>query len=366
MRAHPVQPADAASSGSEESSRLPDRQRPTADGFAWLASPLVFWGLAAVASLQFAIAYVRTLPPEFPFEQYAFAHVEYPYRRRVLMQWVLRAAMHFGERLTYRSQHSRFTPVEICNIAVTAIAMLAAIAIASRWIQRIAGTDNPLRWLSLLVLWICNYHFLLVPEIRAQLPYDVPSVALFGLGCYAVYTRNRLLYYPTLIVASINRESALFLPFVFLLFQMGEAGSLAQAIRRTKPALWAETLLQLGIWAAIFEWCIWLTGGPGPPLHLLVRNLHLIAHPAHWPTYASILGFLWIPYVLSFRQIGDPRLQRIAWLALPWAGVMVVFADPLEIRTNSEWAVYMAVCMAAMARGWIVKRGEISAAMQRT
>lgn len=83
----------------------------------------------------------------------------------------------------------------------------------------------------------------------------------------------------------------------------------------------------------------------------------MIVKPVHWPTYVSVFGFLWIPYVVYFRRIRDVRLQRIAWLAVPWAVVMLVFADPLEIRTHSEWSVYIAVCIACIARSsWVLAR----------
>ena len=333
---------------------------------SWLQRPLVFWAVAVTASVQFAITYVNTLLPEFDFDRYAYAGVEYPYRRRVLMQWVLRAALRLGDRLTYTSHHSKWGPIAVCSLAIATVSTLASVAVASQWIRHIAGARSPLRWFALLVVWVCNYHFLLIPEIRFQLPYDLPSMAFFGLGCYAAYTRNRVLYYATLIVGTVNRESTLFLPFVFLLSNIEDASPMPGALRRVKPALWAETLLQLGLWAIVVGWCIRVSGGSGPGPQLLAANVRMIVKPVHWPTYASILGFLWIPYVALFRRIADVRLQRIAWLAPPWAVVMLVFADPLEIRTHSEWAVYMAVCIACIARNTLAGASPMPARSAQT
>lgn len=313
--------------------------------------PAAFWAIALAASVQFAIVYVRTVALEFPFDRYAYADVEYPYRRRVLMQWVLRAALHFRRYLTYTSRNSSWGPVEICCVAVAVISLLACIAIARRWIRLLAGGRSGLEWLSLLVIWICNYHFLLA-EIRFQLPYDLPSMAFFGLGCYAAYTRNRPLYYVALLVGTVNRESTLFLPLVFLLFSTSEAAPLLQTLRRIPLRLYAETLLQFALWAAIYLWCVRSTGGSRHLPSLLGVNARMILKPVHWTTYASIFGFLWIPYVAYFRRIGDARLQRLAWLAPLWAIIMFVFADPLEIRTHSEWAVYLVVCLACIARSF--------------
>jgi len=318
---------------------------------SWMERPVVFWVVALAASVQFAIVYVRTVALEFPFDRYAYADVEYPYRRRVLMQWVLRAALHFRSYLTYSSRNSSWGPVEICCVLVAVVSLLATIAIARRWIQLLAGGRSGLEWLSLLVIWICNYHFLLA-EIRFQLPYDLPSMAFFGLGCYAAYTRNRLLYYAALLVGTVNRESTLFLPLVFLLFSTSEAAPLLQTLRRIPLGLYAETLLQFALWAAIYLWCVRSTGGSRDLPSLLAVNARMILKPVHWTTYASIFGFLWIPYVAYFRRIGDARLQRLAWLAPLWAIIMFVFADPLEIRTHSEWAVYLVVCLACIARSF--------------
>lgn len=300
---------------------------------------------------------MRTVALEFPFDRYAYADVEYPYRRRVLMQWVLRAALHFRSQLTYTSRNSSWGAVEICCAAIAVLSLLATIAIARRWIRLLTGGHRGLEWMALLVIWICNYHFLL-SEIRFQLPCDLPSMAFFGLGCYAAYTRNRPLYYAALIVGTVNRESTLFLPLVFLLFSTADRTSLPASLRRIRPAIYAEVLLQLALWAGLYTWCVQSTGGTRHLPSLLGVNARMILKPVHWSTFASIFGFLWIPYAAYFRRIGDPRLERVAWLAPLWAVVMFVFADPLEIRTHSEWAVYLVVCLASIAHSLLDPLGS--------
>jgi hypothetical protein len=320
---------------------------------------VTFWVLSAAMSVQFALTYIGTLTPAFSYSDYAKAAVGYPFRRRVLMEWIYQFVLSHGEHIHYNSSNSHLGLLPIFGTVFTAAAMMLAIAAAKRWIELVVGSNSIWAWCALLVVWMANYHFLLVSEIRVQTPYDVLSMAMFGLACYMAYVQNRWLYYPVFILASLNRESTLFLPLVFLVCGMTGEGSILQAIKKVRLAQWVETAIQLGVWAAILRWCILTTGGMEPQQSLLAQNFHMLSNPLHWSTYASVFGFLWIPYMLWFVRIGDVKLRRIAWLALPWAIVMLKYADPLEIRTNSEWIVYVAVCLAAIAKHSFVQRTGI-------
>jgi hypothetical protein len=313
-------------------------------------APWLYWFLAAVSSLQFAITYVVT-QKGFKFVDFAMGQVTYPFRRRIFMAYVYRGFLRLGLHVHFKT--SSLGANEIFSIVVNAAMLLLAIAVARFWIREMIGQDSPWEWMSLLVIWVTNYHFLLTPEMHWQTPYDVPSMAFFGLASYAAFTRNRWLFYPVFLIATTNRESTIFLPMVFFLFGLGSAGSLWQALKSTRVALVLETLAQFLLWYVVNQTCIYVSGGPEPSLSLYRINFHLLINPTHWPTYFSLFGFLWIPYALFFDRIGNQRMKRIAWLAIPWAMVMFKLSDPLEIRVNSEWVVYGVVCLSLISKNSI-------------
>jgi hypothetical protein len=306
----------------------------------------LFWVVAAFASAQFALSYANTMAPAFTLTEFSTGAIPYPYRRRILMKFVYRLGVHFSNHLGFTSARATVTPEMTIGVVLAFCACILMILSARLFIQKLLGKDSLFAWFALLTIYIANYNHLLVHELRFSTPYDLPSAALFGLACYAAFTRNRWLYYPVFILATFNRESTLFLPLVFFIFGLREDSDLREAVRRLSLWTYIELAIQLIAWQAIITFCERSTGGTEPTHSIIVYNLHLLANPAHWPTYASVFGFLWLPYLLFFNRIASIRLQRIIWLAPIWAAVMLKYADPLEIRTNSEWTIYITVCIA--------------------
>lgn len=297
-----------------------------------------------------------TVTPAFPLRAFTHAAVDFPFRRRMLLQWFYRAGLEFGDHLKFFSAHTTIGPDTLVTLLLAFASTMLLILSAKLFISRILGPDSPFVWFSLLTLYITNYHQLLVHEMRFMAPYDVPSAALFGLACYAAFSRNRWLYYPVFLIATFNRESTVFLPLVFLIFGLRKDLPLPEALRRFKPAAYLEVVLQLVAWRAILTFEEHITGGVVHQDSLVIRNLHMLANPFHWSTYVSIFGFLWIPFLIFFNRISDIGLRRCALLAPLWAAVMVRYADMLEIRTNSEWTVYLTVSLALIAdASWKVK-----------
>ena len=321
---------------------------------------ILFWAIAAVASLHFALAFSLTLPRLWDLPTFAYANIAYPYRRRILIRGLYRLVLHFTQSPTVPLGHGAVTTVALLNIVLAFSSVMLAVLAARLLIAQILGRQSPFRWLSLLVVYCCSYHFLLIPENRVQFPYDLPSMAFFGLATYAAFTRNRWLYYPIFLLATFNRESTLFLPLIFLIFALREDLPLPRALRSLPLRLYAETAVQLLAWVFILHLCESLTGGPTTlPTHLR-QNLHLLTNPIHWPTFLSLFGFLWIPYLLFFRRIRSPRLERCVLLAPLWAAAMFLYADILEIRVNSEAIVYITVCIALILSNTIQQRPPLT------
>jgi hypothetical protein len=312
------------------------------------SSSLLFWFVAVAASLEYAFAYGRnmSIKAQIPLAMFAEGQLPYPFRRRLFMRWVYHIFLYFMHGKPHSFKGGFITSVSFAMIIVSFLSIVLAILAARLMIFRALGRRSPFGWAALLVVLMCSYHFLLVNENVVQFPYDMPSVAFFGLCTYAAFARNRWLYYSIFVIGSFNRESTLFLPPLFFILGLSPDMPLLKALRSARIAHYLELAAQLALWKLILMLCDRFSGGPGQLEDSVATNLHLLHGLYHWPMFLSLFGFTWIAYVLYFDRIGNVGLQRCALLAPLWAVAMFLHADFLEIRVNSEWIVYMTVCIA--------------------
>jgi hypothetical protein len=311
-------------------------------------SELFFWGIAAAVSAHFSLAYTWLLTRAFDYRDYSYGQVDYPYRTRRLMsfvfRWVLTAAqrMHFNPR-----PGAYFDLFGETTLLVVMISMLVAIWATRNSIQVLLGKNTAWVWAAFLVPYMAYFHFLLIAEIRVQTPYDVPSMAFYALALYAILARRRAMFYLIFVVATVNRETTLFLPFFFLIRQLDDDRPLVEGLRNVGWPRLGELAAQLAIWGAIHTWA---ESSVAKGNHLwrssMHQNFHFLLNPLHWPTMASVFGFLWIPYLVFFREIPNAYLRRCSILFAPWFVMMVLYGDLLEIRIHSEWISYLAICLA--------------------
>lgn len=318
----------------------------------------LFWLIATTASFLLAECYGTILPIPFKLQQFAYAQVESPYRRRVLVEWVYRAVLHLTHGRGYTGGHSHIRVEAMTDMAIAFVSLLVTVAVARKLVARFLGADSPMRWLSLLVLYMAAVHQFINPIIRVQFPYDLPGMAFFGAGTYAALTRNRWLFYPVLILGTMNRETCMFLPPVLFLCMLREDVPLIQAMRQAPWWRYMELVAGMGAWWAVVRFCEFLTGGHGSGMQVNLRsNLRMMLFPLHWPLLAAVFGYLWIPCVLHWCRIRNVALRRIALLLPLWYAVMFVVGDVVEIRIHSEWIVYVTLCVAMVADRSLVFRG---------
>lgn len=312
---------------------------------------LLFWGLTAMVSAHFSLAYVFLLGRAFNYQKYVYGQVVYPFRIRRLMAWVFHLVQFMARRLHYSpAAGSRLDLLGWTSLLVTMGSMAVAIWATRQSILALLGKNTAWRWMAFLVPYMAYFHFLLTAEVRVQTPYDLPSMAFYSLALWAILARRRAMFYGILIAASFNRETSLFLPFLFFLSQIRGEGPLPKALETIGIRPVAELVAQLAIWEGIHAWLKASLGGDSLLWkHDLPQNLHFLIDPLHWPTLASVFGFLWIPYLLFFREIPNVFLRRCAALLAPWFALMLLFGDLLEIRIQSEWMSYIAICLALVA-----------------
>jgi len=310
----------------------------------------LFWGLSATVSSHFATAYTLLLARGFDYERYAYGQVDYPARTRVLMSFVFRWVILAAQRIHYSPQAgARIDLLGGTTLFAVMVSMMTTIWATRKSIQVLLGEETPWLWVAFLVPYMAYFHFILIAEIRVQTPYDLPSVAFYALALYSILAQRRALFYVVLAAGTANRETTIFLPFLFLFQQLYDDRRPVEAPASFKWPQIGELAAQLALWSAVHIWAAsTVAGGEHLWQHHLRQNIHFIFDPLHWPTMASVFGFLWIPYLIFFKEIPSVYMRRCGVLLVPWFVLMVLFGDLLEIRIHSEWIPYFAVCMALL------------------
>jgi hypothetical protein len=320
---------------------------------------LVFFALALLLSVHFSMSYARALPPAFPsLYNFAYGPIDVAYRPRVLMRWLSRFGYYLSHDQRPSFAHGAMSAQEVEIFLVALVALMGVIYLTRASIRLLTESDSKVEWLALLVVPMCNYQYLLTPQIRAQFVYDVPCVAVFAIGIYAILSNQRWLYYLIFIVGTFNRETTLFLPPLFIILALDQSVPLLEALKRMSVWRYVEAVLQIGLWAGIVHWCNVTTDAVLGPTWAVPENTHFMLSPIHWPTLLSVYGFLWIPYVLWFRRIAHVNLERVALVFPFWFAAMYWKADFLEIRVEAEWIPYLTICLALIARNMLLVRDD--------
>lgn len=275
------------------------------------------------------------------------------------MAWVYRAYLHLhgDQPLNLGKLHVTVEQQIIFLIGlVGAILTVASI----RWmIGHLLGPGSPYRWVSLASIYMLSTHELLVTDIRTQFPYDLMTAVFFGTGMFAALLRKRWLYYLMFLVGTLNRETTMFLPLVFLMAAIPVDRPLKEAWKSVRPAVVIEVLLQLAVWKGIVSFCERITGGHGTGMEIHWKsNLFMLANPRHLPLFLSVFGFLWVPVLIYQKRISHPTLRRCLLLLLGWFLVMFYVGDFLEIRLMNEWVPFMTVCLALILKNSIRLVGQ--------
>jgi len=327
---------------------------------------LLFWMLCVAGCFQFTQGFSIAVSqvPAFTLQDFAYGHVESPYRRRIFMEWVYRAFLHLRGTQVFHLGKRTLTPEQQVLFLIGFVASILMVVVTWMLIRHLLGRQTPWQWISLAAIYMLDTQLLLSFDVRTQFPYDLTTPVFFGTGLYALISRKRWLYYAAFLVGTLNRETTMFLPLLFVVCSLPEEFSLRQAWRQIRPLVLVEAAAQLVVWQLLVMWCEQMTGGHGTGIVISWRNnLRIVSNPTHWPLFASTFGFLWIALLLFHDRVSDTRLRRCAYLLPLWVAVMFYTGDPLEIRLYNEWIPYMTVCLALILSNslLIVRRGNAAA-----
>ncbi|MHB1506355.1 MAG: hypothetical protein ACYCO5_08560 [Acidobacteriaceae bacterium] len=308
------------------------------------------------ATIQLVWAYHSRVPPYLHLDRYENGLEVTPCQTRVLMMWLLRWAHHNAFLIRLADLVSTFTPIYRSHITpetfVLAITDMIGVVLAGWVATRIYDAASKRRLLTAyiypLVLVLCAVTYVLVSLHSRSFYYDLPSLGFFAVGLYLIYFRKHPLWFAALfVVATLNRETTLFLLLFFALAAVAESGKIDW--RRCYAPRTLAVVLPLAIY-----WIAW---------HLAVNrlfaqnhaawipaykiNLVLLAWPPAWPQLLAAGGYTILPILLYRKWIKDATLRIWLWTLPAWFGLMFLYGIVVESRLYGELIPYLA-CMAAL------------------
>lgn len=240
-------------------------------------------------------------------------------------------------------------PEDLVEIPVNAVSIAVAAWVARALYVAKSRTGLLTPYVYPLALAMITVAYLLPAEHFFRFVYDLPAMGLFAAGLYLAQRRaNPLLFAALFVVATINRETSLFLLPLFVGSRCIQDGRFRRERLRN-----AGTLLTAAILAAFWVgWRIWVShhfaaNRTEAATHVKL-NLFALLWPYGWTQMASVACFL-LPLIVPFAvRTRDAELRLWGAVMLVWAAFLAVFGIVIETRIFGE-LIPMLACMAALA-----------------
>jgi hypothetical protein len=250
-----------------------------------------------------------------------------PYQFRTLIPWLVKCI----SNLPFVS-----FPLDSIYFVVEATSVFLAILAFRRYLALLFG-DSALPFLfSITLLYPLTIQYVVWDTYPIfYYPYDIPSVLFLTLGLIFLYEKSWTRYYVLFVVATFNRETSCFLTIAFL----------ATSFRRESLRdLAIHCGFQLAIWVSVKGLLYHLfsanASAPNSIAGLfddnVLLNMHRLSSPAAYLSLLSIVGFLWLPTLLSFRLIRDDFVRRSLIVCLPFFVGMLLVGNIVETRIFGE------------------------------
>jgi len=335
-------------------SRLSPRQR------------LTFFAALLLVTSHFSLAYISETAPFLSLRAFAAGLESQPFQERALTAWLLRGANRFDSPALEQSLHcllpsmgAAFNETTLVLLTVAWLSMAASIVITRATLIELTGDALFSSWAAFLVPYMAYFTYILNFGPHFLLPYDLPSLFFFCAGFYLLVTRRAPLLIPLIAVATLNRETSVFLIVFYVVFELSRRDD-----RRQRVAVFAYAAGMLAAWVAMRLIVVHLyghnpiAGASGIADLKLWQNLGFLVKPQHWPAFASIFGFT-LPLVIAGRCYLEPDFLRRGLIVVALWFVLMLFVGVLiEIRIFGELISYMSVAVGVIVRRWLTARDD--------
>lgn len=267
-----------------------------------------------------------------------------PYQYRVLIPWLVRGALE-AHLIQTTSEMAVFA-----GIQVVALVLLAFVF--RRYLSRFIH-DRVLASVMALTLYaVLPFNYFNLPYY----PYDIPSVLFFTLGLLLIYERNWRWFYPLFVIATLNRETSIFLTVVtvFVLFDQYSWRTLT-LLAGSQLAIWGA--IKAGLWV-LYQENRWMGYGLYQ-FQLKVNAATLLNSPIKGVIALATWGCLWLAVVIWHRRIHDVVLKRTLWTIPVFVAAMMFAGFVTELR------IYGEVLPIVLAAFWVVLLDLIEESLRR-
>ena len=247
-----------------------------------------------------------------------------PFQYRVLVPWIINFIINLN--LPYFS-----SPKHILKLIEYISTLFLFIAFRT-YISFFINNELRSSFYSLSLFFILPYQYIFYSWSFGAIyyPYDIPSVFFFTLGLILIYRKNWFMYYPVFILATFNRETTIFLTFVYW----------ATTIEKNRiiPVFY-HAILQVIIWLLIKKYlAVLYTNNPGPGyfINFFHVNWEMITNPVNAIRIGSNFCFIWIAVISHFKLITDMFIKRSLIVIFPFLFGMFIVGNFLEMRIYGE------------------------------
>ena len=301
--------------------------------------------MCILATVQITWFYILKVPSYLDLGLYEAGQERMPFQARLLMMYPLRWAhrsLLLQSIAAYLTSRSFWFPSTVSAENLVELPIyFASVVVAGLVARALYLEHSSTKVLSAYVypffLGTVATSYCLLTTHNFRYVYDFPGMGLFACGLFLISRRSNLLLFGAIfLLATLNRETSIFLLILLLASAWFEAGPLEQRRSFRWKRIIAVSVLAAG-WAA---WRIVsarhfaaLASEYAPRVH---ENLAYLASPFLRPQIVGIAAYT-LPILLVFQSPSRNATVRM-WLVvvLLWWVVMMYHGSMIEIRLFGE------------------------------
>jgi hypothetical protein len=317
---------------------------------------LLLFALNLLATLHIVWFYVDRVPSYLKLDRYASGMERMPFQGRLLMEYPLRwayASPLIGHVAAWLTSFSLWLPrgvppEDLVEFIVDVLAVGVA-GLVARDLYRIHSKTRRLTaYVYPVFLVMVAGSYCLATTHFFRFVYDLPSLGLFACGLYLIaHRRHPLLFAAVFVVATINRETSLFLLFFFIASLCLVDGKFVWR-RALSWRIGGTVVLLAAFWLG---WHVWVARHfaaltSEAESHVMV-NIDFLIFPFCWPQIAGVAAYT-LPILLIFKsKTRSAELRLWMWVIPIWVAFMFFRGIIIEIRLLGE-LIPLFACMAVL------------------
>ena len=301
--------------------------------------------LLVLICIHFSLAYIKYTMNFIDYSKFVNGELVPPFQYRVLTSWVMGILDIINSYTNFFIKFFK-NKYEFEIFIICLLSILVASTATYSTIIKITNCKYSAIIGMITLIYMSYFQYIFNPEANFLLPYDLPSLAFFSVAIYLIETKKTGIYLLIFILATLNRETSVFLILIYILYGIGE-------LKNRYIKTFIICIVQFIIWIAIKYWLYkkykYLGYGDtdnGIFQITFLNNVKSILNPLHWPVMASNFGFISPIIFINWAKIEFLPLKRLSWVILIWVLSMFLVGVLIEIRIFGELISIMSLYIA--------------------